>query len=315
VVNPLDHRIIFSTPRRLARISAWREHIPFGMFLVDILRPRTLIELGTHTGNSYCAFCQAVDELQLSTQCHAIDTWRGDSHTGAYGPEVLADLRAHHDPLYGEFSTLVQSTFDEALELFSDGTIDLLHIDGLHTYNAIKHDVEAWIPKLSDRGVLVLHDIDTRRPDYGVWRLWETLKATHSHFELHHGYGLGVLAVGPAQTDEFRELLSLPDEAAGPLRQLFFTLGYRLRLQLQVEDARTKLVELRHSVANLGQEVASLRQERDSLRRERDSIQQERDGALAQARTVRAELAQLRGRRVVRAALKMSSLGRPRRQQ
>lgn len=98
-LNPFAHPICFADPNRLTPHSAWREHIPFAMFLVDILRPKVIVELGTHYGDSYCAFCQAVKELGLDTRCYAIDTWRGDPHTGFYGSEVLADLRAHHDPL------------------------------------------------------------------------------------------------------------------------------------------------------------------------------------------------------------------------
>src|SRR5262245_9576435 len=113
---------------RSTAMRPWREHIPFAMLLIDLLRPRTLVELGVHVGESYCAFCQAVTTLGLDTRCHGVDSWRGDPHTGAYGSEVLDDLRAHHDPRYGAFSALVHSTFDEAVDQFGDGTIDLLHI-------------------------------------------------------------------------------------------------------------------------------------------------------------------------------------------
>jgi hypothetical protein len=238
--NPLDHPIIFSTPRRLARVSAWREHIPFGMLLVDLLRPRMLVELGTHWGNSYCGFCQAVDELHVSTECYAVDTWAGDEQTGEYGPDVLADLRGHHDPLYERFSRLVQSTFDEARDYFADNSIDLLHVDGLHTYEAVKHDVESWLPKVSDRGVVLLHDINVRGRDFGVWRVWAELKAERPSFELHHAHGLGAVAIGARQPEAFRQLLEASPEEQETLRRLFHELGYRLRLQLLFRDVRAK---------------------------------------------------------------------------
>jgi hypothetical protein len=141
--DPLKYPIALRTPRRLNATSAWLEHIPFAMFLVDLLRPDVILELGTQKGDSYCAFCEAVDVLGLSTRCYAVDTWVGDPHSGTYGPEVLAELRAHHDPLYGGFSRLIQSTFDEALAYFADESIDLLHIDGYHTYEAVRHDFDA----------------------------------------------------------------------------------------------------------------------------------------------------------------------------
>src|SRR5918999_939994 len=94
--NPLNHPICLEHPLRLAP-STWIQHVPFGMFLVDALRPGVIVELGTHYGVSYCAFCQAVKHLETETRCFAVDTWEGDSQTGFYGREVLVDLRRHHD--------------------------------------------------------------------------------------------------------------------------------------------------------------------------------------------------------------------------
>src|SRR3989304_1010407 len=175
-LNLLNHPICFAGPRRLTPASAWHEHIPFAMFLVDLLKPNVIGELGTHYGDSYCAFCQAVHELHLTTHCYAVDTWKGDPHSFFYGPDVLEDLRAHHDRFYGSFSRLIQSTFDEALQHFGDGTIDLLHIDGYHSYEAVKLDFASWLPKMSQHGIMLLHDINVRESEFGVWKLWDELK-------------------------------------------------------------------------------------------------------------------------------------------
>ena len=77
--------------------SAWWQHVPFAHWVVCATAPRVLVELGTYTGVSYAAFCQAVAREGLATRCHAVDTWRGDPHAGAYGDEVLDELRSFHD--------------------------------------------------------------------------------------------------------------------------------------------------------------------------------------------------------------------------
>ncbi len=131
--NPLEYPICLASPLWFEE-TYWGEHIPFGMFSVNALRPKVLVELGTFRGASYCAFCQAVKTTKIETKCFAVDTWQGDEHAGSLEPNALSKLRAHHDPLYKDFSRLIQSTFDEALYRFTEKSIDLLHIDGYHTY-------------------------------------------------------------------------------------------------------------------------------------------------------------------------------------
>jgi tetratricopeptide (TPR) repeat protein len=185
----------FRFPDRITP-SAWTEHVPFMFWLVDALRPGRFVELGTHSGVSYCAACQAVELRNLDCSCYAVDTWKGDEHAGFYGQEVYADLAAHHDPRYSAFSRLVRSTFDEAAGHFEDGSVDLLHIDGLHHYDAVRHDFDTWRPKLAANAVVLFHDTNVRERDFGVFRLWGELSAEWRHFEFLHGHGLGVLATG-----------------------------------------------------------------------------------------------------------------------
>ena len=226
--DPFDHPIALELPRRMTKAAAWVQHVPFGMTVVELLRPRTIVEVGTYWGDSYCALCQAVAKLNLigETRCVAVDTWQGDAHTGGY-EGIFEDLRAHHDPLYGAFSTLTRTTFDDAARETADGSVDLLHIDGLHTYDAVRHDFETWRPKLSGRGVVLFHDTAERRDDFGVWKLWEELSPRYPSFAFEHGHGLGVLAVGGDVPDGIRRFLESAN--ANPLRmqQIYQALGTR----------------------------------------------------------------------------------------
>jgi hypothetical protein len=267
--NPLNYPILFTRPRRLT-FSRWQEHIPFAMFLVDLLKPDVFVELGTYYGDSYCAFCQGVQELNLSTRCYAVDTWEGDSHVGYYGREVLDDLRAHHDPLYGGFSQLIQSTFDEASSRFADGTVDLLHIDGYHTYEAVKHDLRSWLPKLSARGVVLFHDIAVHEDDFGIWRLWDELKPRYPHFEFIHGYGLGVLAVGKDQPPAFQDLLKASEDETLKIRSFFSQVGQSVALQARITPW---IMEHERTVANLQYAFAVKEQEAQWLRTQLSDLQ------------------------------------------
>ena len=183
---------------RVFGLGAWTDHLHFGYDLVAMLQPSLLVELGTDRGESYFAFCQAVAERQTGTRCFALDTWRGDHQTGSYDETTFAEVAAHNAAHYAGFSTLLRASFDEGLQHFAPESIGVLHIDGLHTEEAVRHDFATWLPKVIPGGIVLLHDVAVRTRDFGVWKLWEELRAQGRAYTFELGPGLGVWQKPPA---------------------------------------------------------------------------------------------------------------------
>ncbi len=223
-------------PVRIVPPDAWAGHLSFAFWLVKAARPGTFVELGTHSGNSYFAFCQAMAAFAPAGRAYAVDTWQGDEHAGTYGGEVFADVAAFNKAHFGQFSTLLRTSFDDARGYFPDGGIDLLHIDGLHTYDAVRHDFEAWQGALSSRAVVVFHDTNVREREFGVWRFWREMAERFPAFEFDHSNGLGVLGVGPDQSPLMRALFaSTQDPAtAGAFRRRVAARGEAFQRQAQL---------------------------------------------------------------------------------
>jgi predicted nucleic acid-binding Zn-ribbon protein len=181
--------------------DAWCMHLPFAYDLMREFAPKTFVELGVKEGESYFAFCQSAAENKISVRCYGVDSWRGDIQTGKLSPEIAKDVAAYNWQ-YSSFSELKQMLFAEALGDFADGSIDLLHIDGAHTYNDVKTDFESWLPKVSPNGLVLFHDVMVRDHGFGVWKVWEEIARDDNSFLFEFGFGLGVWKKQPVATDD-----------------------------------------------------------------------------------------------------------------
>ncbi len=155
-------------------------------------------------------------------------------------------------------------TFDEAADRFDSGEIDLLHIDGYHTYEAVRHDYETWQPKMSSRGVILFHDVAEHMRDFGVWRFWDEIKNQHPCFEFHHQHGLGLLATGQELPREIKELTTAHSEEAAQIRTFFYELGRRASLAMQrdvLAGQRDELLGQRDELLGQRDELLGLRDE------------------------------------------------------
>ena len=172
-----------------------------------------------------------------------IDTWKGDQRTGPYDENVFDRWREYHDRHFSSFSRLIRASFAEAVSQFSDDSIDLLHLGGYHTLEAVQDDFAMWFPKMSHRGVVLLHDINVREKNFGAWEFWHKAEQAYPSFSFLHGHGLGVLGVGRDLPEPIRWLLSRRSDdstESSEIRLFFSQLGRRVSLQYEcARRART----------------------------------------------------------------------------
>ncbi|NOR87484.1 MAG: hypothetical protein GQ527_07740, partial [Bacteroidales bacterium] len=165
---------------------------------------------------------------------------------------------------FSSFSTLLKMPLVEANLYFKEKSIDLLHIDGLHTYEEVKHDFELWLPKMSDRGVVLLSNINVKDNDFGVFKLMNELKNIYPSAELKDGHGLGIICTGKNVKESFRS--SLEKYKNEPFYQLLFkSIGQKHLLRFYKKQEEKNIDSYQEKIEILEQEIVSTEKETKNI--------------------------------------------------
>ena len=170
-------------------ISAWIGHRQFAEWLVQTTKPRVIVELGVDYGFSTFVFANAVKQNNYDTTVYGIDMFEGDIHTGIRNTynQVIENKRMNNlDCL-----EIIVDDFEAASKIWTM-PIDILHIDGLHTYEAVKTDFENWHKFVKDDGIILFHDVTSFSDTVG--RFFNSIDESHGHKTFFtHSAGLGIL--------------------------------------------------------------------------------------------------------------------------
>jgi cephalosporin hydroxylase len=161
--------------------------------------PATVLEVGTDKGGTFFLLTRvaAPDALLLSLdlpvgQRSAYPAWREPLYREFRRERQRVELvrRDSHDP----------RTVEKIQELLGGRKLDLLFIDGDHSYEGVKKDFEMYSPLVAGGGVMAFHDIvDGPKACVGDSpRFWRELKQNRRHLEFvkswqQGGWGIGVL--------------------------------------------------------------------------------------------------------------------------
>eukprot|EP00928_Gymnodinium_smaydae_P045619 TRINITY_DN30385_c0_g1_i1.p1 TRINITY_DN30385_c0_g1~~TRINITY_DN30385_c0_g1_i1.p1 ORF type:complete len:447 (+),score=55.87 TRINITY_DN30385_c0_g1_i1:44-1384(+) len=81
----------------------------------------------------------------------------GEAGDQGYSAEALRIASSRTQPYRARATHVVQGSVDAAAWM-APGSLDLVFIDGDHSYNGARGDIEAWWPLLREGGVMVGHD-------------------------------------------------------------------------------------------------------------------------------------------------------------
>jgi hypothetical protein len=134
------------------------------------------VEVGTYLGRSLCSLGELVERSGKRITVIGVDTCRGSGPEGWRGHDYHAAAvqqgggtfagTLHKNVLdcgYGDKIQLIIADSVSAARLFSDTSLDWVHLDARHDYASVKTDIEAWLPKVKNGGWLSGDDYDEQK--------------------------------------------------------------------------------------------------------------------------------------------------------
>ena len=190
------HNLISIKP---AQIKA--EISKFILFVLNnIGKPKAILEIGTARGGTLYLLTRIAHKNAIII---SIDLPGGSFGGGyPYGKGYVFKLFARGnqrlflirgDPHNRKTLYLVQ-------KILKDRSLDLLFIDGDHTYEGVKKDFELYVPLAANNGIIAFHDIVPGAPECvgGVPLFWNEIKNHYDYLEIisskiQQGFGIGIL--------------------------------------------------------------------------------------------------------------------------
>lgn len=168
------------------------------------LRPTTVVEIGCFIGYSSICFAQAMeDNHQKDGIVYGIDLFQPHSKHPLFlkedidNPLQLAENNVKRAGLEHRIAFLKGSSSALAKDFLTNvDTIDILFIDGDHSYKGVIDDYNLYHPKVRKNGLIIFHDIYPKKCgwwgpriliDILKWKRYEILEV-----DTPDGFGLAI---------------------------------------------------------------------------------------------------------------------------
>lgn len=184
-------------------MRSWQVHSEFLAMIrrVQAAKPAVILEIGTAKGATLLPWCRIASKKVVSVDLP------GGIHGGGY-PAIKQPLyRALVSDRPGVSLHLIQddshspATRRLAEEKLAGDSIDVLFIDGDHSYAGVKADFDLWSPLVRPGGLVIFHDILPHKTvaHCEVDKFWNELKPCYAFEEYIDNPDQGWAGIGVVQ--------------------------------------------------------------------------------------------------------------------
>ena len=177
--------------------TAWDGHKTFALWAVNEFKPTTIVDLGVDYGYSTFIFAS-----QNIGHVYGVDLFEGDMHAGFRNTYDFVNSRKNLYEL--DNITFIKGLFNDVAAQW-DKPIDILHIDGLHTYEAVKNDFDTWSKFITNDGIILFHDTVSFADSVG--KFFNEIPWPKTNFL--QSAGLGVVCRNPAIIERINKVFNL----------------------------------------------------------------------------------------------------------
>jgi hypothetical protein len=125
------------------------------------------VELGCYKGKSTSFIGVEIHKRKRDINFFAVDSFQGATNSTdaneikAYeGISEIEESYTYNVSLIGNKIKTIVSLTDEAAQYFDDSSVDVVFVDGGHSYEVVKADILAWLPKVKKGGIISGHDFN-----------------------------------------------------------------------------------------------------------------------------------------------------------
>lgn len=227
ISGSLASRALFWKPRFVTG-APFSHNLPFSFWLTDVARPTRVMALGITDGESYFGFCQALDKLNIAAMCSGFGTWGVGDATENTHEAIPASISSHNAANYSDFSRIAWRDALTALKSVEPKTLDLLVINLTTDIGDGDLFFDLAVRKMSDQGIIVIHDLSCSHTDSTKASSLETLRAQHSAFQFGEDEdAVMVVLVGSVQDDRLKHFANMKTGTAefNTVQSVFRQLG------------------------------------------------------------------------------------------